>query len=613
MSLQVWLPLNGDTHNQGLCNITITNNGAAINNNGKIGKCYYFDGTATNYMNTTYSTAIGTSDFSIAMWIKIPTMTSGTYYAICTSKTTAAASAGFGIYWNYSQKKFLWSTADGSSATEIWMAQTVDSIVYDKWIHLVMVRNSNDSKKGYFYINGQRYELASVPAIRNITTDTKLFIGRCTGGSYLAKMYLNDFRIYDHALSDKEVEEIAKGLVLHYKLDDTYIENSNIISCNITETAYNAPISKYGYNDTSNLIKTTGNFQGKNCVKIGTRVAGQQACPYAYFGNLFTSDGTNAPAYKALSFDYYTTVPTTTWLNIYKLGSGQGTATWKTINSDGVHSGIYTNSANSIIVKPNEWNHVEVIFHGTTAANAEWGYCINGPNHVSSEEYYFLYANIQLEENDHVTGYGENMHSNIVYDSSGYNNNGLIFNPLTITTDTLKYNVATVFDGNTSAIKVPYTNIASTDDIFTLNLWFKKDDLGSKNYETLFGGPSGFEMDTRAGAATSLTLYMASTRGSNFAQFNFGEWYMVTLVNDGTNELYYVNTELKKTIEKKPMPAGNYYIGAWQTEIKQNYKGFISDFRIYKTALTLEQIQELYHTSATIDNKGNVYAREVVE
>jgi len=67
-------------------------------------------------------------------------------------------------------------------------------------------------------------------------------------------------RIYDHCLSDKEVQEIAKGLVLHYKLDDTYIENSTILSCSITETAYNASISKYGYNDDSNLIKTIGTF-----------------------------------------------------------------------------------------------------------------------------------------------------------------------------------------------------------------------------------------------------------------------------------------------------------------------------------------------------------------
>ena len=61
------------------------------------------------------------------------------------------------------------------------------------------------------------------------------------------------------------------------------------------------------------------------------------------------------------------------------------------------------------------------------------------------------------------------------------------------------------------------------------------------------------------------------------------------------------------------MPAGNYYIGAWSTEIKQNYKGLISDFRIYKTALTAEQIKELYDTSATIDKDGNIYAREVIE
>ena len=46
MSLRVWLPLNGNLNNYGISDITVTNNGATVDNNGKIGKCYKFDGTS---------------------------------------------------------------------------------------------------------------------------------------------------------------------------------------------------------------------------------------------------------------------------------------------------------------------------------------------------------------------------------------------------------------------------------------------------------------------------------------------------------------------------------------------------------------------------------------
>ena len=46
MSLRVWLPLNGTLDNQGLDDVTVINNGATVNNSGKIGKCYSFDGSS---------------------------------------------------------------------------------------------------------------------------------------------------------------------------------------------------------------------------------------------------------------------------------------------------------------------------------------------------------------------------------------------------------------------------------------------------------------------------------------------------------------------------------------------------------------------------------------
>ena len=73
MSLRVWLPLNGDLRNFGCSDVEITNNGATINDSGKIGKCYSFDGS-DDYISLTDSLLYnifkgGTTPFSIAMWV----------------------------------------------------------------------------------------------------------------------------------------------------------------------------------------------------------------------------------------------------------------------------------------------------------------------------------------------------------------------------------------------------------------------------------------------------------------------------------------------------------------------------------------------------------------
>ena len=610
MALQIWLPLDNSINNQGLLgNIqNFSLNGLTQNNSGKIGKCY--SGNAIYHLSEEFLS----NEWSLALWVKATAWAVNNDILLCKNSTASTACQFYFSVVN--GKTFNLGINGGSSTTSYSYTFAVNT-----WYHLVA---TYDGSNYALYINGNQVKTGTYTSTQ-LTGHLNLGIGcRSTnaGGTgqtgYTATKYYNDVRIYDHALSIKEVKELSKGLILHYPMNNKYLEETtNLITSEdaLSNTCYNGATSKYGYGTNSDIYKIVTIFQGQKGTKVYMGTNGNNARPYSYINDMYVSDGTNKPAYKTLSFDYYTNIGT--YISPYKLGSGNGTATWKVFNGV-TTTGTYTNSGN-IPIETNKWNHIEITFHGTTAANCEWGYIINGAQHVSNTNNFWFYANVQLEEKDHATGYipyGTHRDKETIEldcAPAGNQNDGTIIGTIAAAADSPRYESSYFFDGVNSAIQVPY-NATVFQTNFTINLWFKKTELGSKNYETLFGGPSGFEMDTRSNSSTTLSLYMASTRGGNvFSPFNFNEWYMVTLVNNGTNELYYINSELKKTIEKKSMPTGNYFIGAWSTSDKQNFKGYISDFRVYCTALSAEDIKELYNTAAQVDKDGNVYAYEFKE
>lgn len=175
----------------------------------------YFNGSS--YIVTDYYFTLGTDNFTIAAWAKIELNSSKTYQPIIINKDTRAVSVGCGIYFNHNQNKFLWSTADGSAATEVWTANTFSDI-YDKWVHVVMVRDSNDAKKGCFYINGIREELTSTPAIRDVTNNIyPMVIGAIGPHNYPTYQYtgnLSDVRIYATALSADDVKSLYQNCAI---------------------------------------------------------------------------------------------------------------------------------------------------------------------------------------------------------------------------------------------------------------------------------------------------------------------------------------------------------------------------------------------------------------
>lgn len=86
--------------------------------------------TGNSWLETNQQVILGTGDFSIAAWVYLVQTSGKTYQAIISNKPASGSSNGFSIYWNQTQKKFLWSTADGT-AGEYWMASTIDNFMYN--------------------------------------------------------------------------------------------------------------------------------------------------------------------------------------------------------------------------------------------------------------------------------------------------------------------------------------------------------------------------------------------------------------------------------------------------------------------------------------------------
>ena len=607
MSLQVWLPLTGDLHNQGLSGEipSLMGNGITYTD-GKIGLAATFPNSCNSCI---YMTGLKLQTGTWAAWINVLGEGAGTSQRII-SEGRDTGSVGTNIWVNKAGTSLTVHTHKKALAT---------TINLNEWVHIVLSFGEGIIK---LYKNGQMISSTTYTEDTDYAqSNDKLVLGKMSYSYTSTSNYfpfngqLNDVRIYDHVLSDKEVEEIAKGLVLHYKLDNNGLGGENLAlntkTLDVASSKNN--LNMYIRGASTRQLRSDGFYESRGTASwqglsfwanqlnltVGTKVT------YSFY--IYGNGSSRAFSFYPMMYNSAGSRDTSTKLPISIDGGSYTTVNSKPFENTTATAPEYHyvtfewNQAVADIISNGGSIELSIQVHGTWN-NGDWA-CIFAP---------------KVELGDKPTPWSPNpidlgLSSNIVYDSSGYQNNGTINDIISADSNTVRYNASTLFNGTSSSITIPYKAV-NPDGVFTMNLWFYKDALGSENYETLFGGPSGFEMDTRSGGSTTLSLYMASTRGGNiFSPFSLNTWYMVTMVRDGVNEKYYINGELKKTIEAKSMPNGTYFIGAWSNASGQNYYGNISDFRLYCTPLTDAQILELYHTSATIDNNGNVYARELVE
>jgi hypothetical protein len=93
------------------------------------------------------------------------------------------------------------------------------------------------------YINGIENKNYTTTIAPNVTNIEFIGIGAAPNAGEPCTCYLNDVRIYDHALSAKEVKELAKGLILHYKLDN----NINVLDNCYSYPTFNTSTASGGW------------------------------------------------------------------------------------------------------------------------------------------------------------------------------------------------------------------------------------------------------------------------------------------------------------------------------------------------------------------------------
>lgn len=217
MSLKLWFPLNGDFHNQGLDGpLNFTTTGTITDQPGKIGQSKQF---SSSNVIAPYSFTLGT-EISACCWI---------YYTAFPGSSSNDWILDLASTSNYGSTSFGLSTYHSTKLVPIVGGKYDDTYTHNfslnTWYHIAFTWNSTEGK---LYINGELKKTYTTLNGGTVKTGNKFSLGsNVANSSTKFKGRLNDVRIYDHCLSAKEVEEISKGLVLHYKLDNIF--NDNII------------------------------------------------------------------------------------------------------------------------------------------------------------------------------------------------------------------------------------------------------------------------------------------------------------------------------------------------------------------------------------------------
>lgn len=576
MALQIWLPLNGNLNNQGLNTYTISNTGV-IDSLGKIGSCYSYSKQYTLISGDIISNL---SKFSISCWVYL---TNASTYNIFTSENSSG-------YWQFllgNNSIKVRDSVSGLSGSRI--EKTITAIPSSVWVHVTVVYDEGVVK---VYQNGVLKDTLTFHSGATMNTHDKMYIGADglnNTSSYPGNCKINDFRVYNHCLSDKEVSEISKGLILHYKLSENYQTLNN----SFKYPTFNTSSGHGGWSHWAPSNNTGTYSQNKNREYIY-----RDTQTYSHYFE-HTSGANYYICYQSPAFEG---------------GYRSAQAIIKMPNGEDPRGHVWFGHNANVGTNP------PTTF--TQLGDGFWlmkheGFQQDGSNDLVSigiSHNKGVYVSEAYLENDKKVCSDIFSTNNNVIDCSGYTREGEIIGNLTTNSDAPRYDYVTSFDGKS------YIQITSPSvEVRSVSFWAKWNSIPS-GQSVVF-----VDQKSKMGFGLMSTGILCSSNGISTNTFNktsivANKWYHFVIVNTGTaptstnRDLFINGVKQIPTSNTSDLTFNIDYLQVGKrSTTSDGLVGSISDFRMYVTPLTDNDVMDLYSTSTSVDNFGNLHCYEVDE
>lgn len=595
MSLVAWFPLNGTLKNRGLYNDDLQIEGTVnLDTNGKVGgKAPTFTGDASNGLyvpNFIQITENWQKDFTWAFWFKIEKLTSNYQFLISSGRDYGDTAYSISV----SNQGILTLYKKGSQHYS-----TGVSVSVGEWHHVIM---TVDEENIVIYLDKEKvHTVSNTGSIYSQCKNNALYIGKMSYSNNYFPLYgsIQDVRIYNHVLSKTEIRELSKGLVLHYPLSNGYGgENLVLNSANNYHYSGNTVGSGFVYEDSGEyylglkVMKWHGGTNGGPWYSLSSNFK----CENLVIGNTYTISA----YFKADKAGQLTS----------NLAEGQ-----------------------SIIVSQlkfsNEWTRVWVVFKANaTSYNA----CFYTSYGNESAEIMKYMCGIKIEKGDNRNpiwspNSADALYSDLEYnsltehDSSGYENDGKKTSIINSQSDSP---VGSGSYCSPMCIQEIPPVLSSETKEFSISFWVKFDNISYTDTMCIYNNR------TAVGSGIAIFLFTGKMRfdtgsgSSDEWNTNFSPkkdvWYYMCFTRTNNTKKLYVNGKLVESTTNTGDLAdiATKYASIGKSSCdgsasNNEFKGSLTDFRIYTTELSQDDILKQYESKAKIDKDGNIYCNSFIE